>query len=106
MPLLPLWVYITSCIIAFHSRFHIIHYASSLLGGREDVVSLKSVGRSVRAENLALLTLPLGLVDGINPVLNLHNETTILLNKARLTINTLGGLDRLVTWNMLDYIDS
>lgn len=64
-----------------------------LLSG-EDVVSLESVGAGVGTKDLLLLALPLGLIDGIDPVLDLHDDTTVLLHVAGKTLRTLGRLDR------------
>ena len=59
----------------------------------EDVVSLKSVGRVVRTEDLLLLALPLRLIDGINVVLNLHDNAAVLLNSTTTAVQTLSGLN-------------
>jgi hypothetical protein len=41
-----------------------------------------------------LLALPFGLVNGIDPVLDLHDDAAILLDNARATLKALCGLDR------------
>lgn len=46
----------------------------------EAVDSFKGIWVIPRAKDLPLLPLPLGLIDGIDPILNLHHETTILLD--------------------------
>lgn len=49
---------------------------------REAVRSLKNIRRIARSKDVPLLALPLGLVDSINPVLNLHNNAAVLLHSA------------------------
>jgi hypothetical protein len=64
-----------------------------LLLGREDVVSLESVGGAVRAEDVPALALPLWVVDRIDPILDLHDDAAVLLHKRCATLNTLSLLD-------------
>lgn len=51
---------------------------------REVVGCLKNVRVATRTEDVSLLSLPFRLVDGINPVLNLHNHASVLLDNTRL----------------------
>jgi len=63
---------------------------------REAVSSLEHVRRIAGAEDVALLALPLGLVDGVDPVLDLHDNAAVLLNHTRavgLVEQTLGLLE-------------
>lgn len=50
---------------------------------REAVSSLEHIRRIAGAEDVALLALPLGLVDGVDPVLNLHDDAAVLLDDTR-----------------------
>lgn len=65
----------------------------ALRQSREDVVGLQGVGWIIGAEDLLLLALPLGLVDGIDVVLDFHNNASVLLYHRRAAVNTLGRLD-------------
>lgn len=58
-------------------------HAALVLLQREAVSSLKHIRCITRAVDVALLALPLRLVDGINPVLNLHDNAAVLLDSAR-----------------------
>lgn len=49
----------------------------------EIVSRFKHVGVVARAIDLSLVSLPFWLVDGVDPVLNLHNEAPVLLNYTR-----------------------
>jgi len=49
----------------------------------EVVRSLEHVWPIARPEDVALLALPLGLVDGVDPVLDLHDDAAVLLHGAR-----------------------
>jgi hypothetical protein len=64
-----------------------------LLRCREDVVSLKVVGLGVRTKDLSAITLPLWLVDRIDPVLDLHDDAAVLLHERSASLYTLGGLE-------------
>lgn len=44
----------------------------------EDVAGLEDVGVASGAEDLLGLALPLGVVDGVDPVLDLHDEAAVL----------------------------
>ena len=66
----------------------------NLAFGGEDVVSLKSVGRVVGTKYLPLLALPLRLIDGINIVLNLHDNAAVLLNSTTTAVKALSRLNR------------
>lgn len=48
----------------------------------EVVSGLENVCVVARAEDLALVALPLGLVDGVDPVLDLHDDAAVLLDGA------------------------
>lgn len=48
----------------------------------EVIRGLEDVGVVARAEDLALVALPLGLVDGVDPVLDLHDDAAVLLDGA------------------------
>jgi hypothetical protein len=61
--------------------------------GRKDVVGLQSIRWVVGAKNLPLLALPLGLVDGINVILDFHHDAPVLFDYSRATGNSLGRLD-------------
>jgi hypothetical protein len=65
--------------------------ARCAVGGRcglcvdgELVSSLKNIWVVTRAKDISLLPLPLRLVDGINPVLNLHDHAAVLLDNTGL----------------------
>jgi len=72
-----------------------------LLRGREDIVGLQRVGRAVGTEYLPALALPLRLVDGVDPVLNLHHDATVLLNESTAAWDTLSRLDGLITCGVI-----
>lgn len=59
----------------------------------ENVLRLEDVRVVTGAEDLLLLALPLGVVDGVNPVLDLHDDAAVLLDDARAALVPLGGLD-------------
>ena len=59
----------------------------------EDVVSLEGVGRVVGTEDLPGIALPLRLVDGIDVVLDLHDDAAVLLNSAAAALKTLSRLN-------------
>ena len=80
-----------SSLVGVRTFLRLVH--GYLAFGREDVVSLKSVGRVVRTEDLPLLALPFRLVDSINVILDLHDDATVLLNSAATAVQTLSGLD-------------
>jgi hypothetical protein len=50
----------------------------------ELVSSLENIWVVTRAKDVSLLPLPLRLVDGINPVLNLHDHAAVLLDNTGL----------------------
>lgn len=56
--------------------------ARQLVVEREVVRRLEDIRRIARTKDVALLALPLGLVDGIDPVLDLHDDAAILLDGA------------------------
>lgn len=60
---------------------------------RKDILRLQHVWLVARAEDLLLLTLPLWVVDGVDPVLDLHDEAAVLLDDAGTALVALGGLD-------------
>lgn len=64
-----------------------------LLGSREDIGSLKSVRSAIGTKDLVLLALPLGLVDGIDPVLDFHDDAAVLGDKTAAALGALGRLD-------------
>jgi hypothetical protein len=66
----------------------------SLLCGRKDVLSLERVSWARRTKDLLLLAPPFGVVDGVDPVLNLHDDAAVLLDEATAAFSTLGRLDR------------
>lgn len=49
----------------------------------EDVAGLEDVRVAAGAEDLLALALPLGVVDGVDPVLDLHDQAAVLRNRAR-----------------------
>lgn len=61
---------------AVRGRCHIVY--------RELVGRLKNIWVVTRAEDVSLLSLPFRLVDGIDPVLDLHNHAAILLDNTGL----------------------
>lgn len=64
---------------------------------REVVSRFKNIRVVTRAKDLPLIPLPLRLIDSINPVLDLHDDTAVLLNHTRVTglvEETLGLLQR------------
>jgi hypothetical protein len=60
---------------------------------RENVLRLKDVWVVSRAEDLLLLALPFGVVDGVDPVLDFHDEAAVFLNYTRAALVALSGLD-------------
>lgn len=72
-----------------------------LLARRKHVISLKRISSCVRSENLPLLTLPLGVINGIDPVLNFHDDATVLGYVLAATRVTLGGFDGDGTFSQL-----
>jgi hypothetical protein len=66
----------------------------SLLRGRKDVLGLERVSWAGRTKDLLLLAPPFGVVDGVDPVLNLHDDAAVLLDEATAALSTLGRLDR------------
>ena len=72
------------------TRFY--HAPHRLVDGK-DVLCLEHVGFVARTEDLLLLALPLGVVDGVDPVLDLHDEAAVLFDDAGTALVTLGGLD-------------
>lgn len=70
------------------------------LGGRgvvdaEDVAGLEDVRVAAGAEDLLALALPLGVVDGVDPVLDLHDEAPVLRDRAREVLVVEQALRRL-----------
>jgi hypothetical protein len=57
---------------------------SSLLLDRDPVECFQDIWAIVRAENLLLVSSPLGLINAINPIFNLHDHTSIFLDYSRL----------------------
>lgn len=81
------------------SRQLLVH--GELVGG------LKNIWVVAGAEDVSLLSLPRGLVDSINPVLNLHDHASILLHNsgvASLVEETLSLLDS--SGSFIDMLDS
>lgn len=63
----------------------------------EDVAGLKDVGVAAGAEDLLGLALPLGVVDGVDPVLDLHDDAAVLGDGAReirVVVQALARLER------------
>jgi len=65
-----------------------------LVGLGEDILSLKVEGTSGGSEDLLLVPPPRGLIDGIDPVLNLHHNASILGHQSTTALCTLGRLVR------------
>ncbi len=72
-----------------------------LLSRREDILSLERVSWAGRAKDLLLLSPPFGVVDGVDVVLNLHDDATVLLDESTAALSTLGRLDRKSTCNFI-----
>lgn len=72
----------------------------NLLSSREHVLGLERVSSAGGTEDLLLLAPPFGVVNGVNPVLNLHDDAAVLGDVATATLGTLGRLDRQSTWNV------
>lgn len=49
----------------------------------EDVAGLEDVGVAAGAEDLLVLAPPLGMVDGVDPVLDLHHQAAVFRDRAR-----------------------
>jgi hypothetical protein len=60
-----------------------VQYESGLFVNGELVRCLQHIRIIARTEDLLLVALPLRLVNGIDPVLNLHDDAAVLLNNAR-----------------------
>jgi hypothetical protein len=75
---------LTLVIVSFLVAGCAVRGRCGILVHRELVSSLENVWVVSRTEDVSLLSLPLGLVDGINPVLNLHHHAAILLDNTRL----------------------
>jgi len=71
----------------------------NLLSSREHVLGLECVSSAGGTEDLLLLAPPFGVVDGIDPVLNLHDDAAVLGDVAAASLSTLGRLDRQSTWH-------
>jgi hypothetical protein len=80
--------YITSHVIV--QIFRSTCLRTFLFRSREDIVGLESVGRAVGTKDLPALALPLWLVDRIDPILNFHDDASVLLHKCSATLDTLG----------------
>ena len=66
----------------------------NLLSGREHILGLERVSSAGGTKDLLLLAPPFGVVDGVNPVLNLHDDAAVLGDIAAASLSTLGRLDR------------
>ena len=72
----------------------VITAVRNLLSGREHVLGLERVSSAGGTEDLLLLAPPFGVVDSVNPVLNLHDDAAVLGDVAAASLSTLGRLDR------------
>jgi hypothetical protein len=67
----------------------------------EAVAGLQDIGVGVGTIDLAVEAAPLGLVDGIDPVFDLHDDAAVLLDDARAVgdvVQALGGLEGDGAW--------
>jgi hypothetical protein len=96
-------LYVLGC-LRLHSSLTIRHNIEATYGlcrclshlqsdSREDIRCLQRVGRVIRTKDLLLLALPFRLVDGVDPVLNLHDDASVLLHDAGTSLVSLCRLD-------------
>ena len=78
------------------SKFRISHQR---LVDRKDILGLENIRLIARTKDLLLLALPLGVVDAVDPVLDLQDDAAVLLNDAGATFVALGGLDGEGSWS-------
>lgn len=79
----------------FNNFYSLALRDQSLVGGKL-VNGLQDIWVVARAEDLLLASLPLWLVDGVNPVLDFHDDTAIVSNgtgTAGIVEEALGLLD-------------
>ena len=69
-------------------------YETLLLVDGKHILRLQHIRLVARPKDLLLLTLPLRVVNPVDPVLDLHNDAPVFLYDARAALVALGRLDR------------